>query len=1213
MRTFRSLSLRVTLPLLAAGLGLVGWVLMSVFLYQAIHEELLEAAERFVQYDLNSLQRELESQFRHGHVTVSSLPLRARSTDVNYQALMATDSTGRIVQAARVAWIGEPGSKVWADFSAADLAQVQKSGQPIVRMDETMQFIDLYYPLALARQATELRPAQSGVIYARYDTSWTARAALARMWGLALPGGLVFLLVLLGIAGLFYVYVSRPVQHLVEQAGALARGEKHVRSHIEGSGDLLSLDRAFNQMSLDLEQRFAQRQQAEQSLRERQTWLDTLIDSLPDLVWLKDPDGVYLSCNAKFERLLGQPSAQIIGKTDYDFVDAGLADSFRASDQAAFDAGCSRVNEETVVYADDGHEERLETIKTPMTDAKGEVIGVLGVGRDITARTEAQRKITRYARLVERSVNEIYLFDGEHCRFIDVNEGARKNLGYSLEELREMTPMDIEPEFDKGRFLALLNDLRAGNNEQLLFTTVHRRKDGSDYPVEVRLQLLDEEQSAFLAVIMDITERVKLEAERVRLAQAVEQNPQAIMIVDRKFSIEYVNTEFSRMTGYAPGEVIGYTPEAMDSESAGSDKYAKMLETLGGGKLFKGEFVHHRKNGEEFVVFSHIAPLRSVDGVVTHYVSVSEDITERKKQAAELDDYRNRLETLVDVRTSELSEARERAEQASQAKSAFLANMSHEIRTPMNAILGLTHLMQGSVTDPEQQARLGKIDTAASHLLSVINDILDISRIEAGKFSLEQTDFHLDAIFDHISSMLRAQADVKGVQIRVEKNAVPIWLRGDPTRLRQALLNLAVNAVKFTEQGTIDLRSKKLHEDDDGVLVRFEVRDTGIGIDPDKLDTLFGEFEQADMSTTRLYGGTGLGLAITRRLAGLMGGEAGAQSNPGKGSTFWFTCLLQRGHGIEPKTVLSRTGGVREDPAQSLRERYAGTSVLLVEDNAINREVAVEMLAAAGLAVETAANGRIAVEMVRKKAYALLLMDMQMPEMDGLEATRLIRAMKDYQSVPILAMTANVFGDDREACARAGMDDFIPKPMEPDALLEMLLKWLSRDLDAQADAPGSDTRGSDESEQRQMPAVDSQDSGNAQSAVKGTEAYLRTVNGLDLQAGLGMVRGDVQRYVHMLKRVYETHGDDTSAMRAHLETQQFDTLCEMAHSVKGASAMLGLTDIQQAAAGLEALIRDAQGGVQLQMGLVDEHIERLAKALLGLRQALQAIEGTEEV
>jgi PAS domain S-box-containing protein len=382
--------------------------------------------------------------------------------------------------------------------------------------------------------------------------------------------------------------------------------------------------------------------------------------------------------------------------------------------------------------------------------------------------------------------------------------------------------------------------------------------------------------------------------------------------------------------------------------------------------------------------------------------------------------------------------ARRQAEGANQAKSVFLANMSHEIRTPLNAILGLAYLMRRDGVPAEQADRLEKIDRAGQHLLSIVNDILDLSKIEAGRIQLESTSFHLSAVLDNVQSIIGEAARAKGLIVEMDPNAVPHWLRGDPTRLRQALLNFASNAVKFTVHGRILLQAKLLEADGDDLLVRFAVSDTGIGIEPAVLSRLFGAFEQADVSTTRRYGGTGLGLAITRRLAQLMGGEAGAESEVGIGSTFWFTARLQRGHG-----VLAPSPTTQQASAESiLRGQYRGARVLLAEDNEVNREIALALLHGLGFAVDCAATGREAVALAHGGGHVLVLMDMQMPELSGIEATRLIRAMPDNADVPILALTANAFDEDRQACFAAGMNDFLVKPLDVQAFYATILRWL---------------------------------------------------------------------------------------------------------------------------------------------------------------------------
>jgi PAS domain S-box-containing protein len=805
-------------------------------------------------------------------------------------------------------------------------------------------------------------------------------------------------------------------------------------------------------------QRTAERAKAEQALLEREQQLRSLGDNLPNgFIYQYELTGGqsrFRYVSAGIESALGHNAEHLIA--DAGILFAQIPRAARAEYAGAQAASAESLSDFSAVLPfdrPDGQRRWFLVQSRPRRSADGGVIWD-GLALDVTEKRDAdirlQESERRFRCLFEDTKEAITLV--EDGRFIDANQAALAMLRMDgLDSLRHLMPADISPERQPDEQLSAVKAeemvriaFEAGSHQ---FEWEHVRANGEHFFAEVLVTAISFGQRRLLHVVWrDITDKKRAEAELDQYRQAlealVEQRTAALRqtnerLTHTQFAMDragigiawnsvptgqflYVNDEFCRQLGYGRDELLCLTVGAINRgfPPEGVRQFAAELREGSGSARF--DTVHVRKDRSTYpaavTVYLHHAAAEE------WFIAFVEDITARKATEAEL------------------ILARDAAESANRAKSAFLANMSHEIRTPLNAITGMAYMVKTSGVTPQQAAWLDSLDAAGRHLLEIINAILDLSKIDSGRVKLETIPLRLETVVGGVADMIAPKARAKQLEVKTAVEPVSGALVGDPTRLGQALLNLASNAVKFTCAGSVTLRARAVEQTPEAVIVRFEVADTGVGIAPEAIGRLFSDFEQADNSTTRKYGGTGLGLAITRRLARLMGGDAGVSSILGKGSTFWFTVRL----GVQPSLPQTEPDPqCRDDARARLARDFVGYRVLLAEDEEINQEVTRFLLEEAGLGTDVAVDGTQAIDLAARNSYPLILMDLQMPMIGGLEATRRIRALPQHAKTPIVAMTANAFEDDKAQCLGAGMNDFLAKPVDPDALYRTLVKWLA--------------------------------------------------------------------------------------------------------------------------------------------------------------------------
>ncbi len=865
---------------------------------------------------------------------------------------------------------------------------------------------------------------------------------------------------------------------------------------------ILSIYATLSNNTLRLMRELSEHRQAEDelvlaktALENSEKLLETVIDTAPMRIFWKDRDLNYLGCNPSFAKDAGKDRPdQLVGQNDYQMGWSAEADLYRADDQAVISSATPKLNYEEPQTTPDGKTLWLRSSKVPLRGSNDEVIGVLGIYDDITVqkcsldavKQSEERFHSLYSAMTEGVALHELVFDNAgtpiNYRLLDVNPAYESILGLSresvigklatevygatpfLEEFSAVAltgkPLRFEPPYEPMGKTFSISVFSPGKNQ---FASVFR-----DITVQAQAQHALRESEEKLQLALQAEKRAA--EDQRRLNRALRLLSQCNLTLLRDASEAELLDDICRLIVESGGYLMAWVGYAENdskktvravARSGYEDGYLEKVKVswdsstdIGQGPTGRAICTGQTQVNQNVLTNPRMEPWRiaavqrgfrasialplgrddAIFGSLTVYAAEPDAFG--AEEVSLLEELASNLAFGIHVHRTRLQ--REAAIAANQAKSSFIANMSHEIRTPLNAISGMVHLLKRSGVTPDQEDKLAKIDIAGQHLLQIINAVLDLSKIEAEKLVLEEKPINIPALLNNAATMISDKAKAKKIALVVKAFPANMHLLGDETRLQQALLNYLSNAVKFTQAGEIELSCAVIETRSDDVKVRIQVRDTGIGIAPEILPKLFSAFEQADNSMTRKYGGTGLGLAITKEIARLMEGEAGAESTPGQGSTFWLTARLKRSPVVE----------VEDEPIESekveaaLIRNFSGRSVLLVEDEPINQEIARMYLECVDFQVDVACDGIDAIAMSKAKAYDLILMDMQMPRMDGLEATRQIRQLPDYLETPIIAMTANAFLDDRQHCMEAGMSDFIAKPVSPDILFATLLKNL---------------------------------------------------------------------------------------------------------------------------------------------------------------------------
>jgi PAS domain S-box-containing protein len=1093
------------------------------------------------------------------------------------------------------------------------------------------------------------------------------------------------------------------------------------------------------------------RKEAEEALLKAGALQSAIFNSANFSSIATDAKGVIQIFNVGAERMLGYTAADVMNKiTPADISDPqeviaraeALSVELSTTITPGFEAlvfkasrGIEDIYELTYIRKDGSRFPAVVSV-TALRDDQDTIIGYLLIGTDNSARKEAEEALLKAGALqsaIFNSANFSSIATDAKGVIQIFNVGAERMLGYTAADvMNKITPADIsDPQevIERAEALSLELDttispgfealvFKASRGIEDIYELTYIRKDGSRFPAVVSVTALRDAQDMIIGYLLigtDNSARKEIEAEQKNLGQRLrdhqfytrslfEANMDALMTTDPSGIVTDVNKQMEALTGSTRDELIGAPFKNSFTNSKRAEESIKLV--LRNKKITNYELIARARDSKETVVSFNATTFYDRDRKLQGVFGAARDVTERK-----------RLDQVLQEKNSELESARAVAEKANLAKSDFLSNMSHEIRTPMNAIIGMSHLALKTDMTPRQRDYVQKIKGSGQHLLGIINDILDFSKIEAGKLTVEHTEFELEKVFDNVASLIAEKTSAKGLELifDIDKN-VPLRLIGDPLRLGQILINYSNNAVKFTEKGEIDIAVRVKEKTNNDVLLHCSVRDAGIGLTEEQMGRLFHSFSQADTSTTRKFGGTGLGLAISKKLAELMGGEVGVESELGKGSTFWFTARLGKGAGLQRKPVLASDmqgkrvlvvddnrnarmvlsdmltsmnlkvdqvdsgeaaiaivdraeaegipyeivfldwqmpgmdsvetvqrlidlplkklphlimvtnygqeenvsetenanikdvlikpvsasmlfdcvtrilGGVVDRPltaVDSLNDTFQklstirGARILLVDDNELNQEVATELLREAGFVVDLASNGLIALNQARTNDYDIVLMDMQMPVMDGLTATKEIRKEPHLKDIPVVAMTANAMQGDRDRCIAAGMNDHVAKPIEPEDLWKALLKWIKPRHRISTRSTGKPKV----EEDRELPF---------------------DIKGLDLNSGLRRMLGKKSLYLTMLRKFAAGQKSTPAEIMLALDSNDWMTAERLAHTLKGVAGNISATALQQLAENLETVIK-ARSDRQVIDFTIDLLKLSLESLVLQLEQKLPAL------